>query len=88
MTMLELLRGALANVFMSDSGADKEEQEVQPDQVQGPMPPIPLYPRPQGFGQGGKAKAELASRYILPLSYDGKARKAISTNARRDLVRT
>jgi len=50
MTILELSRGALANIFVPNSGADKEEQEVQPDQVQGPMPPIPLYPRPQGFG--------------------------------------
>lgn len=50
------------------SRAHKEEQ-AQPDQVQGPLPPSPLHPRPQGLGQGREAQAVASSRYAISLLY-------------------
>lgn len=45
------------------SRRDQEEQEVAADQVQGPLPAVPVHPRPQGLRQGREAKAELAPEY-------------------------
>ena len=56
------------------SGADKEEQEdrwISADEIQGPVPSSPLHPRAQGFGQGGEAEAESATRYVIPKATDG-----------------
>ena len=47
-----------------NSGADKEEQEVEPDQVQSSVQALPLHPRSQGLGQGGEAEAELTPEYV------------------------
>ena len=52
------------------SCANKEEQSGRHDtnQVQGPMPSLPLHPRAQGLGQGGEAEAESATRYVFVIS--------------------
>lgn len=57
-----------ALTYPSCSGADKEEQGLKPDEVQGPMQALPLHSRAQGLGQGGEAQAESATRYAIPQS--------------------
>lgn len=44
------------------SRPDQEEPQEPADQVQGPLPEVPLHPGPQGFGQGREAEAELAAQ--------------------------
>lgn len=46
------------------SRPDQEERQEPADQVQGPLPPQPLHPRPEGFRQGRQAQAEPAPWYV------------------------
>ena len=44
------------------SRPDQEEQQEPADQVQGPLPEVPLHPGPQGLGEGREAQAEPAAQ--------------------------
>lgn len=65
------------------SRADKEEHQEQPDQVQGPMSPLPLHPRPQGRRQGREAEAELASGYVVTVWAELRAWNKVLTDHAR-----
>ena len=48
------------------SRPDQAQPQVPADQVQGPLPPHPLLPCPEGLRQGRQAQAEPAPWYVEP----------------------
>lgn len=53
----------------TNSGAHKAQSQNTANQIQSPMPPLPIHPRAQRLEQSGQAKAELTSKYVFfPIS--------------------
>lgn len=70
-----LLR-TLANLAIC-SGTHEDEQEAQPGQVQGPMPPTSVHAGVEGHGEGGEAQAESASEYVRFILFLGGLRMGL-----------
>jgi hypothetical protein len=50
--------------LIDSSCQNKAQQEVLPDQVQGPLPTSPLHPCPQGQREGREAKGVPTTQYV------------------------
>lgn len=49
----------------NNSGTHKAKSQNTANQVQSPMPPLPIHTRAQRLEQSGQAKAELTSKYVI-----------------------
>ncbi len=47
-----------------DAYSRTHKAQRQPDQVQGPMPPVPVHAGVEGCGKGGQVEAEFTSGYV------------------------
>ena len=71
MTQIATRKSRISLIPVCHSYPHEEVQQEQPYQVQGPMPPKPLHPDPQGLfrRQGRQDQAELASQYVHALFF-------------------